>query len=165
MNYRSSDYAANKNSKAIVYRFVNETIEVTKEMYLAENPGKTAEDFDELKEMLDGMCMEQDRNDYRQTWKNISFDVLEEDGKCAAFSETNALADAEKQRETQKRRRETIMRIIDSLTEILLRRYLLHAICGRSTWDIAKFEGVNQSKIMKSIKAVEMKIKKVLPND
>ena len=48
-NYRNSDYAANKNSKGIVYRFANQTIEITLEDYLRENPDKNEADFTELK--------------------------------------------------------------------------------------------------------------------
>ena len=40
-NYRKSDYAINKNSPNIVYRFHNEIIEITLEDYLKENPDKT----------------------------------------------------------------------------------------------------------------------------
>lgn len=39
-NYRKSDYAINKNSPNIVYRFHNEIIEITLEDYLKENPDK-----------------------------------------------------------------------------------------------------------------------------
>lgn len=38
--YQDSDYAVNKFSKGIVYRFSNETIEITLEAYLRDNPGK-----------------------------------------------------------------------------------------------------------------------------
>ena len=48
-NYRKSDYAINKNSPNIVYRFHNEIIEITLEDYLKENPDKTEHDFAELK--------------------------------------------------------------------------------------------------------------------
>ena len=48
-NYRKSDYAVNKFSEGIVYRFNSETIEVTLEDYLKENPGKTEQDFQKLK--------------------------------------------------------------------------------------------------------------------
>lgn len=52
-NYRKSDYAINKNSPNIVYRFHNEIIEITLEDYLKENPDKTEHDFAELKALSD----------------------------------------------------------------------------------------------------------------
>lgn len=48
-DYRKSDYAINKYSPNIVYRFHDEIIEVSLEDYLKENPDKTEQDFAELK--------------------------------------------------------------------------------------------------------------------
>jgi len=48
-NYKDSDYALNKFSEGIVYRFADRIVEITLEDYLAENPGKTAQDFLEPK--------------------------------------------------------------------------------------------------------------------
>ena len=44
-NYRESDYALNKFSKGIVYKFADETVELTMEDFLRETPGATEEDF------------------------------------------------------------------------------------------------------------------------
>lgn len=38
-NYKDSDYALNKFSEGIVYRFADRIVEITLEDYLAENPG------------------------------------------------------------------------------------------------------------------------------
>ena len=40
-NYRKNDYAANKYSPNIVYRFNDEIIEISLEDYLEENPDRT----------------------------------------------------------------------------------------------------------------------------
>ena len=40
-NYRSNDYALNKYSKGIVYKFVDGIVEITLEEYLHSNPDKT----------------------------------------------------------------------------------------------------------------------------
>ena len=66
-NYRKSDYAINKNSPNIVYRFHNEIIEITLEDYLKENPDKTEHDFAELKALSDQIYYEQDRAESAQT--------------------------------------------------------------------------------------------------
>ena len=60
-NYRNSDYAANKNSKGVVYRFANQTIEITLEDYLRENPDKNEADFTELKSLSDEIYLKQVR--------------------------------------------------------------------------------------------------------
>ena len=71
-NYRKSDYAVNKNSPNIVYRFHNEIIEITLEDYLKENPDKTEHDFAELKALSDQIYYEQDRAESAQTRKDVS---------------------------------------------------------------------------------------------
>lgn len=75
--YQDSDYAVNKFSKGIVYRFSNETIEITLEAYLRDNPGKTKADFTALKALSDEIYYEQDRADSAQTRKDISIHGLE----------------------------------------------------------------------------------------
>ena len=56
--YRKSDYAINKYSPNIVYRFYDdEIIEVSLEDYLKENPDKTEQDFAELKALSDEIYM------------------------------------------------------------------------------------------------------------
>ncbi len=58
-NYKDSDYALNKFSEGIVYRFADRIVEITLEDYLAESPGKTAEDFLELKALSDEIYHQQ----------------------------------------------------------------------------------------------------------
>ena len=70
-NYRKSDYAINKYSPNIVYRFHDEIIEVTLEDYLKENPDKTEQDFAELKALSDQIYYEQDRAESAQTRKDV----------------------------------------------------------------------------------------------
>ena len=52
-DYRKSDYAINKYSPNIVYRFHDEIVEVSLEDYLKESPDKTAQDFTKLKALSD----------------------------------------------------------------------------------------------------------------
>lgn len=82
-NYRKSDYAINKSSPNIVYRFHNEIIEITLEDYLKENPDKTEHDFAELKALSDQIYYEQDRAESAQTRKDVSIHGLEETEHCA----------------------------------------------------------------------------------
>ena len=58
-NYKDSDYAANKYSPNIVYRFGNETVEITLKKFLADNPNMTEDDFLRFKALSDAFYLEQ----------------------------------------------------------------------------------------------------------
>ena len=60
-NFDKSDYALNKFSEGIVYKFSNEIREITKEQYLRENPNKTEGDFLKLKEISDEIFLDEIR--------------------------------------------------------------------------------------------------------
>lgn len=48
-NYKDSDYALNRYSQGIVYKFADSIVEVTLEDFLRSNPDKAEKDFVELK--------------------------------------------------------------------------------------------------------------------
>ena len=163
-NYKDSDYAINKNAAGIVYRFANQTVEITLNDYLRDNPTKTAADFEALKALSDADYYETDRSGYRQTWKNTSFDTLDED-ETVIFSvpsaEDEVIEQVEQAAEYAKRQ-SSAARALDKLTEIQRRRYLMYHVQGLSTWQIAEREGANQKSIHESLQAAEKKIKKIL---
>ena len=165
-NYKENDYVLNKiNKTAIVYRCGDGTVEITPEVYLHENPDKTEKDFAELKALSDSIYFEQDRAECRQTQKNVSLDVLGEMDFCSVPSPEDEMIEEMEETErtaTKKRRREIGLAAFEMLTEVQRRRYILFHVEGVSTWEIAKKEGVNQSKIIKSLRLAEKKIKKYL---
>ena len=77
-NYTNSDYALNKYSGGVVYRFADGITEVRLTDYLAENPGKTEDDFHTLKAISDGIYLEQATDENRQTRGNVSINGLED---------------------------------------------------------------------------------------
>ncbi|MDD3393216.1 MAG: hypothetical protein PHG19_01060 [Anaerotignum sp.] len=77
-NYKDSDYALNKFSEGIVYRFADRIVEITLEDYLAENPGKTIEDFLELKALSDEIYHQQVIDENRTSRLDVSMNGLEE---------------------------------------------------------------------------------------
>ena len=160
-NYRDSDYAANKYAKGIVYRFAGQTVEITLEDYLRENPDRSEADFTELKALSDGIYLRQDRSDNAQSKKNVSIHSLEETGLCAVPSPEECYIGAEKKAEQLKK----VRKALSKLTEIQRKRYLLYAVQGLSTWQIAAMEGTNQKSVYESLQAAEKKIKKVLTSD
>ena len=126
-NYRKSDYAINKNSPNIVYRFHNEIIEITLEDYLKENPDKTEHDFAELKALSDQIYYEQDRAESAQTRKDVSIHGLEETEHCA----TRALDEEWEERVVDIQNRKYAWKALEqlftvgALTEVQKRRFRL----------------------------------------
>ena len=160
-NYTNSDYAVNKNAKGIVYRFADQTIEITLEDYLHENPGKTEADFIKLKTISDNDYHSQDRSNYNQTRKNLQLSGLGEFGFCSTLSSEIDITERDEQITKQKK---LVMVILEKLTDVQRRRYLMYRAYGMSTREIAAQEGVKQRSVMDSIEWAEKKIKKVLKN-
>lgn len=83
-NFDKSDYALNKFSEGIVYKFSNEIREITKEQYLRENPNKTEGDFLKLKEISDEIFLDEIRYETAQGRKLVPTEDLENDPSFAA---------------------------------------------------------------------------------
>jgi len=166
-HYKNSDYAINKFSEGIVYRFADGIVEVTLVDFLAENPDKTKEDFLALKELSDGIYHEQVKDENAQTKKNVLLDlgVVEKSLQCHEQSPEQMLIydiEAQEDIELHSERMSTVNLAMDKLTEIQRKRYLMYHIEGLTIRQIADIEGVGHSKIQKSIEGAQKKIKKVL---
>jgi DNA-binding CsgD family transcriptional regulator len=164
-NYTDSDYALNKYSEGIVYRFADGIVEVTLADYLAENPGKTEADFRALKELSDADYFERDRAENAKTKRNLNYADVDETELCQSPSPEdlhigNLLACEEAEQHTQ--RVELAHKALASLTDVQRRRYLLYHVDGLSSWQIAAVEGSNQKTVYESLQAAEKKIKKFL---
>jgi DNA-directed RNA polymerase specialized sigma24 family protein len=161
-NYTNSDYAVNKNAEGIVYHFADQTVEVTLEDYLEENPDKTAADFVALKALSDSDYYETERSDYRQTWKNTPLDSLfaEEAAILSIPSVEDDFIEGQEHEAAHTKRKSVARLALDKLTETQRRRYLMHHVEGLTTRQIAERECVNQSKIFNSLKLAEKKIHK-----
>ncbi len=161
-NYRKSDYAINKNSKNIVYRFHNEIVEITLEDYLKENPDKTENDFAELKAVSDQIYYEQDRAESAQTRKDVSIHGLEETEHCA----TRPLDEEWEERIVEIQNRKYAWKALEqlftvgALTEVQKRRFRLHVFQGLSTRQIGRMEGTSHQAVAKSINLAIDKLKK-----
>jgi DNA-directed RNA polymerase specialized sigma24 family protein len=161
-NYRDSDYALNKHSGGIVYRFADGIVEVTLADYLADNPDKTESDFTALKALSDEDYREQDRIGYRQTWKDVPLDALAETELFAAPSPEAAFIDAPEEAERQRSRAVLAKKAWDKLTEVQRRRYLMCHVEGLTLREIAQIEKTNFKTVYESLSAAEKKIKKIL---
>lgn len=161
-NYQDSDYALNLHSSGIVYRLGDKLLTVTVEAYIAENPEKSEDDFLKLKAFSDADYLECDRSEYRQTWKNISLDAVQDTERCSTPSPEVELIDTPEEAKQTQTRTALAKKAWDKLTDIQRRRYYLHHIKGLSTWQIAKREGISQRSVMECLEAANKKIKNFL---
>ena len=157
-NYKDSDYALNKFSQGIVYKFVDEIIEITLEDYLLTNPGKTEGDFMELKALSDEIYHEQVINENRTSRLNVSINGMEEMEQLSTISPDMELI----HKADKKKAIEAARQLINSgeLTEVQKRRFILHFFGGHSYRQIAAIEGVFFTSVAESITAASRKLKK-----
>jgi len=164
-NYKNSNYALNKHSSGIVYKFTDETIEIDLETYLAANPTKKASDFEALKILSDSDYHDEDRATYRQTYKDIlcpDVDAITQDGDPSAeesFLDGIALI---QENEKYQARIDFAHQILSRLTAIQKQRYVMHKIQGLTIREIAAMEGTFFTSVHESLQAAEKKIKKIL---
>lgn len=158
-NYKDSDYAANKYSPNIVYRFGNETVEITPEKFLADNPNMNEDDFLRFKALSDAIYLEQVQTEHFSNRKNVSLTVLEETEACATRPIDEYI---EKQEEKAVLR--AVQRFLDSdiLTETQKRRFIEFYIQGLSERQIAIKENTSNVAIFKSINQSLKKIENFL---
>jgi len=165
-NYRDSDYALNKFSVGIVYRFIDGTIvTVNTADYIADNPGMAEGDFQKIKKDSDRIYLKQAKGENAQTKKNSHFDELDGIMPVSAMSPEEMLIgeiEAREEAERLERRKETANRALATLTDAQRRRYILHYAEGFTLRKIAGIEGVAFQVIDKSIKAAEKKINSFL---
>ena len=160
-NYKDSDYALNKYSEGIVYKFVNQIVEITREDYLRENPDKTEEDFLELKAISDEIYHEQAKEENRTKRFDISLSMLEETDFVSAPA-----IDIELMEQEERRKEEKVLKAAKkilsgkTLTAVQKRRFLLYFFQGCSMREIAKQEGVCQRAIWDSLRMSVKKLKK-----
>ena len=161
-NYQDSDYALNKYSDGIVYRFADGIVEYTLADYLTENPSKTEADFRELKALSDGIYLQQVTDESRQTRYNVSIHGMEDSEAFGGETTKDEVIARPEQEAEENNRLELARKVLETLTEVQRRRYLLYAAHGLTTRQIAEKEGASQRTIMDSIQWAEKKIKKFL---
>ena len=144
---KDSDYALNRRSPNIVYRFADGS---RLEIRLDDCP-----DFSFWKTLSDEDYRKEELLNLRITRRNISmYDLQDRDSEVEVVPPFDELlSDIE-----------TAMIILEHLTETQRRRYLLYAYDGKSTRQIAQAEGVSQRTIMDSLQESERRIKKFLKN-
>lgn len=151
-----SDYAVNKYATGIVYRFAGETVEVTLEDYLRENPDKSEHDFRELKDLSDAIYLDQVRAENAQTKRNISLYNMDDVPNMDSIPMEEAFVNKQEYESATKAIRDIFM--MENITEIQRRRFYLHIVKGLSIRRIARLEGTSHVAVLKSIQRVLEKI-------
>lgn len=163
-NYRESDYAKNKYSSNIVYAGSDETIEITLEQFLEENPGMTEEDFSYWKNWSDEDYCAIDRKDTIEAKHTVSIHSIEETELVSVPSVEDIVIEKLSRENERVYTMKDAEAVLSKLTDIQRRRYLLYEVCGLSTPQIALSEGVSQYTVWESIEAAKKRIKKILKN-
>lgn len=156
-NYRDSDFALNKYSEGIVYKFADGAVELTQEDFLRATPGATAEDFLKWKEFSDNDYQELARKENAQTKKNVSWELLEDTAACCSKSLEEEYIEGEDRKKD--------LHIVDEffsavkLTEKQKQRFLLHYCHGFTFRRIAERENVHFTSVRDSIEQVTQKFR------
>lgn len=164
-----TDWSRNKNSAAIIYVSADGSItEITLESFLADSPKNTVEMFQELKALSDELYQAEDNAEGSRAKNELP--LYEWSADCATESPESMFVDAPDEETVKvyfKRRQQMlnlVPEILDKLTDIQRRRFLLHKVKLLSTRKIAAREGTTQQAISKSIVGAEKKIEKYLLN-
>ena len=161
-NYRQSDYAKNKYSNNIVYAGLDETIEITLEQFLDENPGMTEEDFKYWKNWSDEDYLIADRKDTNEAKHTVSIHSIEATELVSIPSAEDIVIEKLSRESERVYTMKDAEAVLSKLTDIQRRRYLLYEVYGLSTPQIALSEGVSQYTVWESIDSAKKIIKKFL---
>lgn len=159
-NYWASDYALNKKSTGIVYRFADGVVEISLEDYLRENPGKSETDFLELKAISDEIYRQQFSGD--KAYLRRCF-PLHTQGLLSVPSAEDDL-EARMAKAEMEQLQVNLDQFLQSglLTETQRRRFALYCFNGLSMRKIARREGVSQCSVWECLQACEKKFRKFL---
>ena len=153
-DYRNSDYALNKFSEGIVYRFSGEIRVVTMEDYLRENPDKSKEDFEKLKALSDQIYLEELREENTHRKRTVSMDKLEK-----VISDSGpSMEDRYIKVEDQRCVKIAVIKLFSEgkLTPKQKNRFIKHFFRRKSLREIAREEGVYFTSVNECIwRAVE----------
>lgn len=158
-NYKESDYAINKYSEGIVYKFADGSKKIIcLADYLTANPDKTAEDFAILKAYSDELYHDQVILEHRTSRLDVTMNGLEETEHLATVSLETELIHKTDGQAIMKAAKQLLHS--GKLTEIQRRRFILHYYQGLSIRHIAAKENVDFRAVWESLYWSTKKLKK-----
>jgi len=161
-NFRQSDYAKNKHSDNIVYAGSDETIEITLEQFLEENPGMTEEDFMYWKNWSDEDYCITDRKDTNEAKHTVSIHSIEETELVSVPSAEEVVIEKLNRENERVYTMQDVETFLTKLTDIQRRRFLMHEVYEMTFREIAHIEGVDHMAVIRSVEYAKRKIKKFL---
>ena len=161
-NYRQSDYAKNKYNGNIVYVGSDETVEITLEQFLRENPEMTAEDFQFWKNWSDEDYYITDRKDTNEAKHTVSIHSIEATELVSIPSAEEIVIEKMSRESERVYTKKDAEVVLSKLTDIQRRRFLMYEVYGMTFREIAHIEGVDHMAIIRSVEYAKRKIKKFL---
>lgn len=156
-NYKDSDYARNKYSPNMVYKFADSSInEVTQEKYLGERAKEGVKGYAKLKKESNDIFHKDAIYDNKECRHTVPIEDIDE----KAFIQDDSILDSIIEREEKDRALAAAKELLErgKLTEEQKRRFIQHYFHGLSTREIGKQEGVSHIAIYKSIKGAKEKL-------
>lgn len=152
--YYQSEFRMNEGSDDFVYysKPMGVYIHITKEQFLADNPGLSEDDFQLLKSWSDADLQALYQHDRREGEK-LTFADDYGIGMKGTYNAPQWVIDIELRTDL-----ESVLKRI--LTKTQYRRIVLYGIVGLTTQEIAKLEGCSQQAISSSIVKIRERLKK-----
>ncbi len=153
--FHRTSYSKNKGSEDIVYRSVTGDYSISQEAFLDSDPALRAEDYAFFKRWSDENYRAEDSRDAKEARRVLPLEHI---------SALSAPAGEEENGSDDLRSLENAQRILNAaaLTPVQKRRFLMYHYKGLTLREIAAYEDVGYSKIVKSIVQAEKKIYKIL---
>lgn len=153
--FHKTSYSKNKGSEDIVYRSVTGDYSISQEAFLDSDPALRAEDYAFFKRWSDENYRAEDSRDAKEARRVLPLEHI---------SSLSAPAGEEENGSDDLRSLENAQRILNAaaLTPVQKRRFLMYHYKGLTLREIAVYEDVGYSKIVKSIVQAEKKIYKIL---
>ena len=156
--FHKTSYSKNKGSEDIVYRSVTGDYSISQEAFLDSDPALRAEDYAFFKRWSDENYRAEDSRDAKEARRVPPLEHIS--SLSAPAGEEGICADGS----NYMRSLENAQRILNAaaLTPVQKRRFLMYHYKGLTLREIAVYEDVGYSKIVKSIVQAEKKIYKIL---
>ncbi|MGI6635408.1 MAG: RNA polymerase sigma factor [Christensenellales bacterium] len=136
----------------IIYRFSDALVKITIEQYRAEVADGTEDGFSALRQALEEMWLAERRANWRQTHKNISLNALNKHPAVPSAEDSyfQAMEDEEEDFRFKQQLR-LAYQALNSLSSKQRRRFLLHAVMGKTLEETAEIEQVSLQSVHESI--------------
>jgi len=165
----TSDWTRNKKSAAIIYADATGNItEITLARFLADSPENTIEQFQRLKALSDMLFHAEDKSEREQADLETPLEYVSAEYAAPSAEDVVCNADEETCQAYIKRKTKMaalVPHVLDKLTPVQRKRYLLHFGDGLTTRRIAEIDGVSHVAVIDSLAAAQKKIEKFLSKE